>query len=133
MSGQNLGDNNLEVDVATNMGIKTSIQDLLILENDAESLVMGVLRWLGSNVTIPSEWVSTKSRYDLDLGYINVWFGSYLDHHKKVSTKSYTDPNDSNGLFIGVEETIKNAHSPDLRSLTYFIYNFNYNHILFLH
>ena len=31
----------MEVDVATNMGIKTSIQDFLILENDAESLVMG--------------------------------------------------------------------------------------------
>ena len=32
----------MEVDVATNMGIKTSIQDFLILENDAEALVMGV-------------------------------------------------------------------------------------------
>jgi len=32
----------MKVDVATNMGIKTSIQDFLILENDAESLVMGV-------------------------------------------------------------------------------------------
>ena len=32
----------MEVDVATNMGIKTSIQDLLILESDVESLVMGV-------------------------------------------------------------------------------------------
>jgi len=33
----------MEVDVATNMEIKTSIQDFLILENDVESLVMGVL------------------------------------------------------------------------------------------
>ena len=32
----------MEVDVATNMGIKTSIQDFLVLENDAEALVMGV-------------------------------------------------------------------------------------------
>jgi len=32
----------MEVDVATNIGIKTSIQDFLILKNDAESLVMGV-------------------------------------------------------------------------------------------
>ena len=32
----------MEVDVATNMGIKTSIQDFLILENDGEALVMGV-------------------------------------------------------------------------------------------
>jgi len=32
----------MEVDIATNMGIKTSTQDSLILENDAESLVMGV-------------------------------------------------------------------------------------------
>ena len=31
----------MEVDVATNMGIKTSIQDFLILKNDVESLVMG--------------------------------------------------------------------------------------------
>jgi len=30
----------MEVDVATNMGIKTTIQELLILENDAS--VMGV-------------------------------------------------------------------------------------------
>ena len=30
------------IDVATNMGIKTSIQDFLILENDGKSLVMGV-------------------------------------------------------------------------------------------
>ena len=46
MGGQNLmisGDEvKMEVDVATNMGIKTLIQDFLILENDAESLVMGV-------------------------------------------------------------------------------------------
>ena len=28
----------MEVDVATNMGIKTSIQDFLILENDGEAL-----------------------------------------------------------------------------------------------
>ena len=32
----------MEVDVVTNMGIKTSIQDFLILENDVKSLVMGV-------------------------------------------------------------------------------------------
>jgi len=34
----------MEVDVATNMGIKTSIQDFLILENNDESLVMG-MQW----------------------------------------------------------------------------------------
>ena len=34
----------MDVDIATNMGIKTSIQDILILENDAKSLVMGVKR-----------------------------------------------------------------------------------------
>ena len=32
-----------------------------------------------------------------------------------MSTKSNTDPDDSNGLSIGVELTIKNAQSPDLR------------------
>jgi len=32
----------MEEDVATNMGIKTSIQEVLILENDVEALVMGV-------------------------------------------------------------------------------------------
>jgi hypothetical protein len=32
----------MEVDVATNMGIKTSIQDFFILKNDGEALVMGV-------------------------------------------------------------------------------------------
>ena len=32
----------MEVDLATNMRIKTSIQDFLILENDGEALVMGV-------------------------------------------------------------------------------------------
>jgi len=32
----------MEVEIVTNMGIKTSIQDFLILENDAESLVIGV-------------------------------------------------------------------------------------------
>ena len=32
----------MEVDVATNMGIKTSIQEFLILEHDSEPLVMGV-------------------------------------------------------------------------------------------
>ena len=32
----------MEVDVATNMGIKTSIQEFLILENDFEAFVMGV-------------------------------------------------------------------------------------------
>ena len=45
-----------EVDVATNMGIKTSTQDFLILES--ESLVMGsggILRWSGSNVEIRYE------------------------------------------------------------------------------
>ena len=50
MGGQNLiisGDKvkmevDVDVDVATNMGIKRSIQYLLTLENDAESLVMGV-------------------------------------------------------------------------------------------
>ena len=47
--------------------------------------------------------MSSKSRYDPDLGYINIWFGSFLDHRKKVSTKSHTDPNDSNGLSIGVD------------------------------
>ena len=44
--GQNLmisGDKvEMEVDVATNMGINTSIQDFVILNNHAESLVMGV-------------------------------------------------------------------------------------------
>jgi len=29
------------------------------------------------------QWVSTKSRYDPDLGYINIWFGSFLGHHQK--------------------------------------------------
>ena len=45
VGGQNLvisGDKvKIEVDVATNIRIKTSIQDFLILENDAELLVMG--------------------------------------------------------------------------------------------
>ena len=51
--GQNLvisGDKmRMEVDVETNMGNKTSIQDFLILDNDAESLVMGV-QWYTSLV-----------------------------------------------------------------------------------
>ena len=34
----------MEVDVVTNMGIKTSIQEFLILEYDTEPLVMG-LQW----------------------------------------------------------------------------------------
>ena len=46
VGGQNLiisGDKvKIDVDVTTNIGIKTSIQDFLILENDEESLVMGV-------------------------------------------------------------------------------------------
>ena len=46
MGGQSLvisGDKvKMEVDVATNMGIKTSIQDFLISENGAESMIMGV-------------------------------------------------------------------------------------------
>ena len=54
VGGQNLmisGDEvKMEVNVATNMGIKTLIQDFLILENDAESLVMRILHWLESNV-----------------------------------------------------------------------------------
>ena len=29
------------------------------------------------------KWVSTKSRNDPDLGYIKIWFGSFLDHHQK--------------------------------------------------
>ena len=32
----------MEVDVATNIGIKTSIQEFLLLEHDTEPLVMGV-------------------------------------------------------------------------------------------
>ena len=32
-----------------------------------------------------------------------------------MSTKSHVDPDDSNGLSIGVEQTIKNTQSPDLR------------------
>ena len=44
--GQNLmisGDKTkMEVDVATNMGIKTSVQEFLILEHDTEPWVMGV-------------------------------------------------------------------------------------------
>ena len=39
----------MEVDVATNMGIKTSIQEFLILEHDTEPLVMGV-QWHSSLV-----------------------------------------------------------------------------------
>ena len=39
----------MEVDVATNMGIRTSIQDFLILENDTESLVM-LVQWIISLV-----------------------------------------------------------------------------------
>ena len=46
MGGQTLGISGdkaiMEVDVATNMGIKTSIQEFLILEHDSELLVMGV-------------------------------------------------------------------------------------------
>jgi hypothetical protein len=46
VGGQNLvisGDKvKMEVDLSTNMGIKTSIQDFLILENDGDALVMGV-------------------------------------------------------------------------------------------
>ena len=53
MDGKNLailGDKvRMEVDVVTNMGIKKSIQDFFILENDAESLVMGV-QWYTSLV-----------------------------------------------------------------------------------
>ena len=40
-----------------------------------------------------------------DLGYINIWFGYLLDHHQKSVYKKS----------IGVERTIKNAHSRDLR------------------
>ena len=51
MGGQSLvisGDKvKMKVDVATNMGIKTSIQDFLILENDGEALVMGVAYFVG--------------------------------------------------------------------------------------
>ena len=32
-----------------------------------------------------------------------------------MSTKSHVDPDDSNGSSIGVEQTIKNTQSPDLR------------------
>ena len=39
----------MEVDVVTNMGIKTLIQDFLIWQNDAKSLVMGV-QWHTSMV-----------------------------------------------------------------------------------
>ena len=39
----------MEVDFATNMGLNTSIQEFLILENDAELLVMGV-QWHRSSV-----------------------------------------------------------------------------------
>ena len=53
VGGQNLmisGDKaKIEVDVATNMGIKTSIQEFLILEHDTEPLVMGV-QWHSSLV-----------------------------------------------------------------------------------
>ena len=34
---------------------------------------------------------------------------------KKVSSKSHNDLDDSNGLSIGVEQTIQNTQSPDLR------------------
>ena len=27
--------------------------------------------------------MSTESRNDPDLGYINIWFGSFLDYHQK--------------------------------------------------
>ena len=45
-SGPNLDDfrwqgKKMEVDIATNMEIKTSIQEFLILEHDTEPLVMG--------------------------------------------------------------------------------------------
>ena len=39
----------MEVDVATTMGIKTAVQDFLILEHDSEPLVMGV-QWHSSLV-----------------------------------------------------------------------------------
>ena len=56
MGGQNLvisGDKvRMEVDFATNMGIKTSIQDFLIFENDTKSFVMGIPRWSEKNVEI---------------------------------------------------------------------------------
>ena len=39
----------MEVDVATNMGVKTSIQEFLKLEHDTEPLVMGV-QWHASLV-----------------------------------------------------------------------------------
>jgi len=52
VGGQNLmisGDYvKMEVDVATNMGIKTSIQEFLILGNDTEALFMefdGIHHW----------------------------------------------------------------------------------------
>ena len=52
--------------------------------------------------------MSTNSRFDPDLGYINIWFGLFSDHHQKlVSTKRHTDPDDSNRLSIGVELSIK--------------------------
>ena len=48
MSGKSLvisGDKvKMEVDVATNIGIKTSVQDFLILDNDAKPLVIS-LQW----------------------------------------------------------------------------------------
>ena len=46
VGGQTLGISGdkaiMEVDVATNMRVKTSIQEFLILEHDTEPLVMGV-------------------------------------------------------------------------------------------
>ena len=63
VGGQTLGISGdkeiMEVDVATNMGIKTSIQEFLILEHDSEPLVMGV-QWhsslVGETVEIPLDW-----------------------------------------------------------------------------
>ena len=53
VGGQTLGISGdkaiMEVDVATNMGIKTSIQEFLILEHDSEPFIMGV-QWHSSLV-----------------------------------------------------------------------------------
>ena len=61
MGGQTLvisGDKaKIEVDNATNMGIKPSIQEFLILEQDTEPLVIGVQgRWLGKIAAIRPDW-----------------------------------------------------------------------------
>ena len=57
---------NVEVDVATDMEIKTPTPDFLILENDAESLVWeynGILRWSGRNVeTVNIDTFGTKNQ-----------------------------------------------------------------------